>query len=158
MARGTPNDPARRCKATSIHSKQRCKRAAIPGGFVCPGHGGSAPQVRAKAQERLADLIDPDRVLREAAHIAYSDLTKLFDQKGNLLRVQDWPTEMRAAVSGLEVVKRNLTAGDGEMDTVYKLKLWDKTKAIELLGKHLALWLERMEHQGRIEIAWKTSE
>lgn len=42
----------RRCTATAKGSGQRCKRAAIPGGTVCAKHGGSAPQVRAKAQER----------------------------------------------------------------------------------------------------------
>lgn len=42
----------RRCTATAKGSGARCKRAAIPGGTVCAKHGGSAPQVRAKAQER----------------------------------------------------------------------------------------------------------
>lgn len=42
----------RRCTATSKGSGARCKRSAIPGGTVCAMHGGSAPQVRAKAQER----------------------------------------------------------------------------------------------------------
>ncbi|WP_418058472.1 hypothetical protein [Pimelobacter simplex] len=33
---------------------ERCKRYPIEGGVVCPSHGGAAPQVRAKALERLA--------------------------------------------------------------------------------------------------------
>src|SRR5437763_10627112 len=36
-----------------------CKAQAIHGGNVCRVHGGSAPQVRQKAAERLAALIDP---------------------------------------------------------------------------------------------------
>jgi len=36
----------------------RCKRAAIDGANVCPQHGGHAPQVRAKAQRRLAEATD----------------------------------------------------------------------------------------------------
>ena len=36
-----------------------CKAQAIRGGNVCRVHGGSAPQVRRKAAERLAALIDP---------------------------------------------------------------------------------------------------
>jgi len=45
-------------------------------------HGGKAPQVKRKAEERLADLIDPGRVLREAARLAYSDVRELFDEHG----------------------------------------------------------------------------
>jgi hypothetical protein len=36
-----------------------CKNPAIRGGNVCRNHGGSAPQVRAKANERLLALVDP---------------------------------------------------------------------------------------------------
>ncbi len=37
----------------------QCKNNAIPGGFVCRFHGGSAPQVKRKALERLNELVDP---------------------------------------------------------------------------------------------------
>ena len=47
------------CKATSKQSKKRCRRRAIKGGTVCRMHGGGAPQVEKKAQERFNDLVDP---------------------------------------------------------------------------------------------------
>lgn len=47
------------CHATSKGSGERCKRQAIAGAAVCRVHGGAAPQVRAKAQERLLALVDP---------------------------------------------------------------------------------------------------
>src|SRR5262245_16444197 len=43
-----------RCTATSKQSGQRCKRAPLPGGAVCVMHGGGAPPVQLRAQERLA--------------------------------------------------------------------------------------------------------
>ena len=46
------------CKATNRQGK-RCGRSAIRGGRVCNLHGGSAPQVKAKAQLRLMALVDP---------------------------------------------------------------------------------------------------
>lgn len=52
-------NPERRCTATSAASGERCKRAAIKGGFVCTSHGGASPQVRKKAKERLLELVDP---------------------------------------------------------------------------------------------------
>lgn len=55
MAAGPPlpNDE-QRCTATSTGSGNRCRLFAIRGGTVCWKHGGRAPQVRRKAQERLA--------------------------------------------------------------------------------------------------------
>jgi hypothetical protein len=51
----------RQCKAIK-KSGQRCKKAAIRGGSVCPTHGGSAPQVRAKAQKRLLAMVEPSLI------------------------------------------------------------------------------------------------
>lgn len=42
-----------RCTARSKRSGIRCKRPPIAGGTVCRMHGGAAPQVKAKALERL---------------------------------------------------------------------------------------------------------
>jgi hypothetical protein len=46
-------DDARRCTATSKRSRKRCRRAARRGATTCQYHGASAPQVRAKANERV---------------------------------------------------------------------------------------------------------
>ncbi len=62
--------PGVKCKA---HNRvgNRCGNWAIKGGFVCRMHGGGAPQVKAKAAERLADLRDDalsalhDRIIAE---------------------------------------------------------------------------------------------
>lgn len=121
-------------------------------------HGGLAPQVRRKAAERLADLIDPDRALREAARLAYSDVRELFDAAGNLKPVKEWPDSLAAAVGSVEVVKRNVDSGDGKTDDVLKVRLWDKPKNLEMLFKHLGLLTERLEHTGGIEIRWRGEE
>src|SRR5262245_21828672 len=70
-----------RCTATSKQSGQRCKRAPIPGGAVCVMHGGGAPQVKLKAQERLA---------------AYQD--KAIDRLFQLVEQTEYPSTAFAAV------------------------------------------------------------
>lgn len=127
------------CRANAKATGVQCKRGAIPGGTVCKKHGGGAPQVIAKAQERLADLIDPDRTLREAARLAFSDVGDLFDENNCLLPLKSWPAHIRAAVSSVKNRKFNAESGDGKQDDIVELKLWDKPKNIEMLMKHLKL-------------------
>jgi len=153
MARATHG--GRRCTARSSRTGKPCQQAPINGGTVCVAHGGRAPQVKRKAAERLADLIDPDRALREAARLAYSDVRMLFDEDGKLKPVKDWPDELAAAIGGIEVLKRNVDSHDGRTDDVIKVKVWDKGKALEMLMKHLNLFKERVELSGGIEIKWQ---
>jgi phage terminase small subunit len=152
----TPKNPARQCVYKT--KRGRCPKAAILGGTVCYTHGGAAPQIKRKADERvaeaLANMIDPDRVLREAARIAYSDLREVFDDKGRLKPVSSWPDHLAAAVGSVEVVKRNVDSGDGVVDDVIKVKVWDKPKALEMLMKHLQLFEERIKHEGEITFRW----
>lgn len=58
--------PPVKCKAHTSKGVQ-CKRWAIVGGFVCPFHGGGAPQVRRAANERLLALAP--RAVQVMAHL-----------------------------------------------------------------------------------------
>jgi hypothetical protein len=76
------------CTAHSTRTGERCKRAPINGGTVCHMHGGSAPQVKAKAADRLAELIDP--AIRRLEHLiddADTDSVRLAAVKDVLDRV-----------------------------------------------------------------------
>ncbi len=57
---------AKQCTAHAKHSGKKCKFAAIPGGTVCRFHGGGAPQVQFKAEERLRALQPP--AVRKLGH------------------------------------------------------------------------------------------
>lgn len=137
------------CTATGRATGERCRLSAIHGSTVCHKHGGSAPQVRAAAarrlQKQLDDILDPNRVLEEIACIAFVDPADVYDDKGNLLPVRKWPESARRALAGFEVAQRNITAGDGHVDTVLKAKFWDKGRALEMAAKKHALLTEKVE-------------
>jgi phage terminase small subunit len=92
--------------------------------------------------------VSADTVLRELLKLAASDLRKLFDEKGGLLPPDKWPDEVAAAVSSVEVDE--LFEGYGQdrhqIGFTKKVKFWDKVKSLELLGKHLKLFTDKVEH------------
>lgn len=144
----------RLCKATT--KRGPCRQAPIKGGVVCVTHGGRAPQVKRKALERLADLIDPDRALREAARLAYSDLADYYDASGEIKPMSEWTPAMRSAVQSLDTLELDITPGErGPAAKVHRIKLWDKPKNLEMLFKHLGLLIEKMQVQGEMNIKWQ---
>ncbi len=98
--------------------------------------------------------VSADVILRELHRLATFNTAEMFDSHGNLKPPKDWTPEMSASVASFEVVARNLSAGDGSTDTINKVRLYDKTRALELLAKHLSLLIDRVEHTGTIQIQW----
>jgi phage terminase small subunit len=99
----------------------------------------------AEAQKKRSDRteVTADRVLKELARIGFSDIRDIFDETGNLKRPEDWSDNAAAAVSSVEVVCKSL--GEGEVEYVKKIKVWDKNSALEKIGKHLGMFVEKME-------------
>lgn len=142
-------DARRQCVGKAKSTGKRCSNAPIPGGTVCRVHGGAAPQVIRKAQERLTDLIDPNRLLRELVALVYSDLREAFDERGALKPIKDWPDGLARAVASVKTTKKNLTTGDQKVDDVIEIKVWDKPAAITLLMRHLKMLTDKVEHTGK---------
>ena len=96
----------------------------------------------AAGKEKQADRLEvrADTVLREILRIATTDLAQAFDESGNLLPIHQMPEDVRRAIASVKV----RTDDDGSL--VREVKLWDKPKSLELLGKHLKLFVDRVEH------------
>lgn len=118
------------------------------------GYVGVASAIAERQAERSKRTqIDADWVLRRLAAEAEADLSHLFDSGGNLLPVDEWPKVFRTGlVTGFETVHE--TEGSGEDKRrmlVRKVKLQDRSKTIEMIGKHVDIqaWRERLEHTGK---------
>lgn len=100
-----------KCRARSKRSGKQCGKPPIAGGTVCRMHGGAAPQVRAKAIERLN---------------AYQD--RAIDRLFGLVEQQEYPSTAYQAVRDVldrtmgkpaETVAMNVT---GAIDVIAILK------------------------------------
>ena len=98
--------------------------------------------------------VDADWVLRRLHGEAMADLAELFDAEGRLRPVADWPEVWRRGlVVGIESFEEY--AGRGEERTavgmVRKIKLSDRVKHVELIGRHVDVraFVTRHEHTGK---------
>jgi phage terminase small subunit len=112
------------------------------------------PEVAAAINEALrrrSDRVEvkADDVLRELARIGMSDMAEAFNDDGTLKPLVDMPLDVRRAISSVEV--EQIFEGRGEdrkcIGTLTKVKFWDKTRGLEMLGKNLKLFTEVHEHR-----------
>lgn len=125
-------------------------KAALAAGYSakCAHSTASAllkdPEIKAQLELRMrlasqhADLT-AERTLEELRRLAFADLRGVFDMDGGLLNPSEWSDATASAVAGLEVVKGNVVSGDRQSDYIHKVKLWDKTRALEMLAKYFKL-------------------
>ena len=69
---------------------------------------------------------------REVIDAATGDVTT----ERYMLHPLDWPPALQRCIVGFEVVMKNAVAGDGHVDTVWKVKFVDPHKAAVSLGEH----------------------
>ena len=83
-----------------------------------------------------------DSTVRELHRLAHADIRQFYDVDGQLKPIHELPDELAACIASIEVVKRNLLSGDGKTEFIYKIKLWNKPQALELLGRHQGIFRE----------------
>lgn len=95
-----------------------------------------------------------ESVLAELRKIGFSDLRQLFAADGSLLPPKDWPQHAAASVASVEVDE--LFEGTGQareqVGVTRKVKLWDKMRALEMIGKNLSMFIERHEVTGHVTL------
>ena len=88
--------------------------------------------------------ISQDRVIRELAKIAFVNASDVIDPEDASVLV-DAAREDLACIQSVKV--KQMTGEKGDM-TEREVKLADKLRALELLGKHLGMWTDKLELEG----------
>ena len=127
-------------------------QAAIRSGYS-PASAGSIgyellkkPDIRARIDKGVAEQarrtgINADRVLRELGRIAFVSAPDLIDMDSATLR-DGASADDRAAIASVKVKTIPGPMGDG---IEREIRLADKLKALELIGKHLGMFTDKVE-------------
>jgi len=111
---------------------------------------------KAKKERSERTRIKQDDIIKELARIGFSDLTKAFTPGGALINPQDWDDQTKQAISSVEVVVRPTGERDADdrpiLEHTHKIRLWDKLSALEKLGKHLGMFIDKSEVKSTFEV------
>lgn len=99
---------------------------------------------RAMAERSKRTGVNADRVVMELAKIAFINATDVIDPKTATVKSDALP-EDTAAIQSVKVK----TFGEDGLER--EIKMADKLKALELLGKHLGMFKDRVELSGSLE-------
>ena len=83
--------------------------------------------------------VNQDRIVRELAKIAFVNLTDIVDEEG---RIRSNATD--EDLSCLESIKYKESSSDTGDSVEREVKIASKLKALELLGKHVGMWNDKL--------------
>lgn len=124
-----------------------------------------------RIQKRIAELmqarnkrvkISADKVLVKLSEMVEADIIDILNDDGSVKPVQEWPPVWRKSISGFEI--NELFDGSGEdrqqIGFVKKVKLLDKARLLELVGKHVDVqaFKERVQVDVNVSLADKLAK
>jgi phage terminase small subunit len=137
------------------------RRSAIAAGYSERGAQAQGsylltnPKVIADIEAARAKLIEKiqvtsERMLSELAGIAFFDPADVFNPDGTLMALSEMPPQARRAIAGIEVETLFSGTGDNrqQIGLLRKIRLVPKLQALEMLARHLGLFIERHEITG----------
>ena len=116
------------------------------------------PEIMAKISELEAKAarrteISKDMVLRELARVAFVDPRKLFDENGRPKDLESLDDDTAAALASVDILEE-YDFDDGNRVLIghtKKYKWADKLRALEMLGKHLGMFTDKVHVEGSVD-------
>lgn len=103
-------------------------------------------------EERLD--VSADNVVRELMNIAMSDIGAIFNDDGSIKPLSEIPKDVRKAIAGIDVFEELEGRGKDQelIGFTKKVRLWDKNKALEMLGRHLKMFTDKIQVNEKKEL------
>lgn len=127
----------------------KAKNLTVAGAEFLANPNVAAEIDRRKRARSEKTQIDAAWVLKRLADEAEADIADLYDADGALLPVKQWPKIWRQGlVAGVDV--EEITVQGVKMGEIKKIKLSDRIRRLELIGKHVSVnaFQEVVQHKG----------
>lgn len=103
------------------------------------------PEIQKAIAKEMAERskrtgVNQDRVVQELAKLAFINMTDVVDSQG---KIKDDATEDDKAC--IESIKYKESSTDSGSSVEREVKIGSKLKALELLGKHLGMWNDKVD-------------
>ena len=97
--------------------------------------------------------VTKDMVLKELARVAFVDPRKLFDEDGRPKDITNLDKDTAAALASVEIFEEFDYNGESRELVGYtkKYKWADKLRALEMLGKHLGMFTDKVHVDGSLD-------
>ena len=99
--------------------------------------------------------ITQERVLEEYAKLAFLNPKAFYNDKGGLIPIHELPDDVAVALTGIDV--KEIFIGKGEkrkqIGHIKKINFSDKKGALDSVGKHLGMFVDRLEIAHSIMLA-----
>lgn len=139
-------------------------QAAVRAGYSVDTAGaiGHENLKKPEIQDKIAVLqairaertqVSQDQIVRELMKVAFGDVGNYFDENGNIIPVHEIETNARGAISAIKVLDEKTEQSEEvfKLTVTKELKMWDKLKALEMLGRHVGIF-ERDNKQSKPDI------
>lgn len=106
---------------------------------------------KALAERSRRTGINQDRVVQELAKIAFVKITDIVNDDCEII-----PDADEADLAAIESIKvKTIPTKSGEAGVEREVKLSSKLKALELLGKHLGMWNDKLDVNMNIPVIFE---
>lgn len=107
-----------------------------------------------EAASSMRTAVTKDMVIRELARVAFVDPRKLFEDNGTPKDITMLDDDTAAALASVDIFEEFDYNGEGNRELIgytKKYKWADKLRALEMLGKHLGMFTDKVHVEGSVD-------